>query len=75
MLLGLDGLCIGNGILTVETPRAGGGARRSGRPEQGRRRGRGGDASGGARPPLCAVGPGLPEGSFRVAGDFGDDAE
>ena len=49
-LLGLQGLCIGNGILTVENRDAGRGARRPGRHEQGRGGGGGGLASGGAGP-------------------------
>ena len=49
-LMGLQGLCIGNGILTVEKPRPGRGAGRSGRPEQGRRRGGCGLASSGVEP-------------------------
>ena len=56
-------------------PRAGRGPRRSRRPEQGRRRRRGGAASGGARPPLRPSRRGLPEGSFRVAGDSGTTPE
>jgi 6,7-dimethyl-8-ribityllumazine synthase len=74
MLLGLDGLCIGNGILTVERH-----AQAAVRADPAGQNKGGGAAE--AALHLVALarrfrpsGRGLPEGSFRVAGDLGDDA-
>ena len=60
MLLGLDGLCIGNGILTVENHAQAAVRADPAGPGQGRRRGGGGAAPGRARPPLPPGAP-LPE--------------
>ena len=73
MLLGLDGLCIGNGILTVENHEQA--AVRSDPAGQNK----GGGAAEAALHLIALArrfAPttrALPEGSFRVAGTFGDD--
>ena len=73
MLLGLDGLCIGNGILTVERH-----AQAAVRADPAGQNKGGGAAEAALHLVALArrfrpLGRGLPEGSFRVAGDLGDD--